>query len=165
MNAERAALYAGTIAAYADMYVTQPVLPVLAEEFGVGAARAGLTVSAVVLAIAAASTFYGPLSDAIGRRRVMAGATALLALTTLACAFAPSFGALVALRAAQGALVPGMTAVSVAYAGDRFRERDLPEIVGGIIAASVVGGLVGRVLAGGIAARLGWRAAFVAFAA
>jgi YNFM family putative membrane transporter len=108
-----------------------------------------------VLAIAAASTVYGPLSDAVGRRRVMAGATGLLALATLACAFAPSFGA----------LVPGMTAVSVAYAGDRFRERDLPAVVGGIIAASVVGGLVGRVLAGAIAARLGWHAPFVAFAA
>jgi YNFM family putative membrane transporter len=121
-------------------------------------------VSAVVLAIAVASTFYGPLSDAVGRRRVMAGSTALLAVATLACAFAPSLGALVALRAVQGALVPGMTAVSVAYAGDRFRERQLPQVVGGIIAASVVGGLVGRVLAGAIAARLGWQAPFVAFA-
>jgi YNFM family putative membrane transporter len=165
MQRERLALYAGTIAAYADMYVTQPILPLLSKEFGVGAARAGLTVSAVVLAIAAASTVYGPLSDALGRRRVMAGATALLAVATLACAFAPSLGALVALRAVQGALVPGMTAVSVAYAGDRFRERDLPAVVGGIIGASVVGGLVGRVLSGAIAARLGWHAPFVAFAA
>ena len=165
MRRERLALYAGTIAAYADMYITQPILPLLSKEFGIGAARAGLSVSAVVLAIATASTFYGPLSDALGRRRVMAGATALLAIATLACALAPSFGVLVALRAVQGALVPGMTAVSVAYAGDRFRERDLPAVVGGIIGASVIGGLVGRVLAGAIAARFGWHAAFVAFAA
>jgi YNFM family putative membrane transporter len=164
MDRERGALYAGTVAAYADMYVTQPILPLLSAEFGVGAARAGLTVSAVVLAIAAASAFYGPLADALGRRRVMAGATAALSVATLACALAPSFGALVALRAAQGALVPGMTAVSVAYAGDRFGARDLPAVVGGIIAASVVGGLVGRVLSGAIAAFAGWRAAFVVFA-
>jgi MFS transporter, YNFM family, putative membrane transport protein len=164
MPGERAALYAGTIAAYAAMYVTQPLLPLLAEEFGVGAARAGLTVSAVILAIAVASAAYGPLSDALGRKRVMAGATALLALATLACAFAPSFRALVALRALQGALVPGMTAVSVAYAGERFQTRDLPAVVGGIIAASVVGGLLGRVLSGAVAAWLGWRAAFALFA-
>jgi YNFM family putative membrane transporter len=164
MDRERAALYAGTIVAYADMYVTQSILPVLAAEFGVGAAQAGLTVSAVVLSIAAASSFYGPLSDALGRRRVMAGATALLAVATGACAFAPSFGGLVALRAVQGALVPGMTAVSVAYAGDRFGRTDLPRVVGGIIGASVVGGLLGRVLAGAIADRAGWRASFLAFA-
>jgi YNFM family putative membrane transporter len=165
MSRERLALYAGTVVAYADMYVTQPILPVLSREFDVGAARAGLTVSAVVLAIAAASAFYGPLSDALGRRRVMAGAVALLSLATLACAFAPSFGGLLALRATQGLLVPGMTAVSVAYAGDRFARRELPTVVAGIISASVVGGLVGRVFAGAIAAHLGWRAAFAAFAA
>ena len=165
MDKERIALYAGTVVAYGDMYVTQSILPLLSAELGVGPARAGLTVSAVVLAIAVASPFYGPLSDALGRRPVMAGATALLALATLACAFAPGFGALVALRALQGVLVPGMTAVSVAYAGDRFGTRGLPEVVAGIIAASVMGGLIGRVVAGGIAAAGGWRAPFVAFAA
>jgi YNFM family putative membrane transporter len=163
LDRERLALYAGTVVAYADMYITQSILPVLAVQFGVGAARAGLTVSAVVLAIALASSFYGPLSDALGRRRVMAGATMLLAVATLACAFAPSLGALVALRAVQGAFVPGMTAVSVAYAGDRYADRGLPAVVAGIIGASVTGGLLGRVLAGAIAAQGGWRAPFVAF--
>ncbi len=158
------ALYAGTAAAYADMYVTQPILPLLSAEFGVGPARAGLTVSAVVLAIAGAASLYGPLSDALGRRRVMAGAMALLALATLACAFAPSLGALVALRALQGLFVPGMTAVAVAYAGDRFAAAELSRLVGGVIGASVVGGLVGRVGAGWVTARHGWRAAFVVFA-
>jgi YNFM family putative membrane transporter len=164
MDRERVALYAGTVVAYSDMYVTQSILPVLSAEMGVGPARAGLTVSAVVLAIAVASPFYGPLSDALGRRPVMAGSTALLAVATLLCAFAPTFRALVALRALQGVFVPGMTAVSVAYAGDRFGQRGLPSVVAGIIAASVVGGLLGRVLAGGIAAAGGWRAPFVVFA-
>jgi MFS transporter, YNFM family, putative membrane transport protein len=165
MTRERLALYAGSIVAYADMYITQAVLPVLSSEFRVGAARAGLTVSVVVLAIAASSPFYGPLSDAVGRRRVMAAATALLALATLACAFAPTFWALVALRAVQGLFVPGMSAVSVAYAGDRFHVSELRSVVAGIISASLVGGLLGRVLAGAIAARWSWRASFVFFAA
>lgn len=165
MKGERVALYAGCVVAYADMYVTQAILPVLSSEFGVGAARAGLTVSVVVLAIAVASPFYGPLSDAVGRRRVMSAATALLAVATLACAFARTFGALVALRAVQGLFVPGVSAVAVAYAGDRFGPRELPSVVGGIISASLVGGLLGRVLAGTIAAHSSWHASFVAFAA
>ncbi|HYO70889.1 MAG TPA: MFS transporter [Archangium sp.] len=158
------ALYFGTVAAYADMYLTQPILPLLSREFGVGPARAGFTVSAVVLAIAVASSFYGPLSDVLGRKRVMVGATLLRSVATLACAFTPSFGMLVGLRAAQGVLVPGMTAVVIAYAGDRYRSRRLAPVVAGIIAASVVGGLVGRVVGGWIAAHAGWRSAFVAFA-
>jgi len=159
------ALYAGTAMAYADMYLTQPILPLLSRELGASPAQAGLTVSAVVLAIALAAPIQGPLSDAWGRRRVMALAMALLSAATLACAFAPTLPWLIGLRALQGLFVPGMTAVSVAYAGERFSAAELPRVVGGVIGASVVGGLVGRVGGGALAAQLGWRAAFVAFAA
>ena len=158
------ALYLGTVAVYADMYVTQPVLPLLSREFGVAPAKAGLSVSAVVLAIALASAAHGALSDALGRKRVMVGSTALLAVPTLLCAFGGSFGALVAWRAAQGLLIPGMTAVAVAYVGDEFEPREIGAVVGGYIAASVAGGLAGRVVGGAVAAHLGWRAAFVLFA-
>ena len=151
----RWALYLGTVVAYADMYITQPILPDLSREFGVGPARAGLTVSAVVLAIALASILYGPLADAAGHRRVMAASLGLLGVATLLCALPRTFAGLVALRGLQGLLVPGMTAVSVAYAGERFQRRDLAAAVGGIIAASVLGGLLSRVGAGWIAAHRG----------
>jgi YNFM family putative membrane transporter len=155
------ALWLGTTAAYADMYLTQPLLPLLSSEWGASVTAASLTVSAVVLAIALASPVHGPLSDAVGRRKVMAGSLALLALPTLACAAAPSLGILTALRAVQGLLVPGMTAVAVAYAGDLFPARRIAPVVGGIIAASVAGGLLGRLAGGLVASAYGWRATFV----
>jgi YNFM family putative membrane transporter len=161
----RLALYVATVAVYADMYITQPVLPVLSRELGIGPARAGTSVSAVVLAIALASPVYGPLGDALGRKRVMVWSLSLLSLPTLLCAVAPGFGALLALRALQGLFIPGVTAVSIAWAGDHFAPRDTPAVVGGIIGASVVGGLVGRVATGLVADLAGWRAAFVLFGA
>jgi YNFM family putative membrane transporter len=159
-----AALYLGTVAVYADMYVTQPLLPLLSREFGVAPAKAGLTVSAVVLSIAFASSFYGPLSDALGRKRVMVWTSGLLAMPTLACALTPSFDGLVALRGLQGLLIPGTTAVSVAYIGDAFEPSRVGPTVGRLIGASVAGGLLGRVLSGAVAAHWGWRAAFAVFA-
>ena len=84
------ALCPGTVAAYAAMYVTQPLLPVLSAEFHVPPATAGLSVSAVVLAIAAGSFLAGPLSDALGRKAVMVGSLALLVLPTLAAMTAPT---------------------------------------------------------------------------
>jgi MFS transporter, YNFM family, putative membrane transport protein len=158
---ETAALYLATVACYGDMYLTQPVLPELSREFGVAPAHAGLTVSAVVLAIAAASTSYGALSDALGRRRVMVASAALLVVPTLACGFASSFHGLLALRALQGAFIPGVTAVSVAYAGDRWPPDRLPRVVAGIMGAAVAGGLLGRVMAGPVTAAFGWRATFL----
>jgi YNFM family putative membrane transporter len=158
------ALYVVAVSVYADMYITQPILPLISREFGVAPATAGLTVSAVVLAIALASSAYGPLGDSFGRKRVMVATCLLLAIPTFSCALAPSFGALLALRALQGLLIPGITALAVAYIGDQFAAADLGARVGSFISATVAGGLIGRVVSGLIADFFSWRAAFMLFA-
>lgn len=159
------ALYSAATVVFSDMYLPQPILPLLSHEFGVSPAQAGLSISAVVLLIALASTVYGPLSDLFGRKLVMVWSCALLAVPTLLCALAPSFGALLAFRALQGLCIPGLTAVAVAYLGELVEPRALGAAVGGWIAANVAGGLVGRVASGLIAETFGWRAAFGCFAA
>lgn len=158
-----AALSLATIAVYADIYITQPILPLLSHEFGIRPATAGLTVSAVVLLIALVSIPYGSVSDAVGRKPVMVASMSLLAVPTLLCAVAPSFHALLVFRALQGALIPGVTAVAVAYLGDVVSPEELGPKVGGWIAASVAGGLTGRVVSGLLADWLNWRAPFVLF--
>jgi YNFM family putative membrane transporter len=159
------ALYLVAVAVFSDMYITQPILPLLAKEFQISAATTGLSVSLVVVMIALASSAYGPLGDALGRKRVMVASCLLLALPTFGCAFASSFGLLLFFRALQGLLIPGVTAVAVAYIGDQFRSADLGSVVGGFISATVAGGLIGRVVSGLIAQFFFWRAAFLLFAA
>jgi YNFM family putative membrane transporter len=158
-------LYAAATVVFSDMYLTQPILPLISQEFAVAPATAGLTVSAVVLLIALASLAYGPLSDTLGRKPVMVGSCALLALPTLLAAFAPSFATLLVCRALQGLCIPGLTAVAVSYLGELVKPHALGAAVGGWIAANVTGGLVGRVASGMITAAFGWRAAFICFAA
>lgn len=159
------ALYLATAAAFADMYITQPLLPQLAGDFGVSAATAGLTISAVVLTTALSSSAYGPLSEVLGRRPLMVWGSLLLAAATLACGFAPSFGMLVALRALQGVLVPCISALAVAYIHDDLGDYDAGTVVGGYVAASVAGGLTGRIVSGLVAGAYGWHATFAVFAA
>ncbi len=157
------ALYFATVAVYADMYITQPILPELSREFSISPPAAGLTVSAVVLAIALASSAYGPLGDSLGRKPVMVWSSLLLALPTLLCALAPSLPMLLLFRTMQGLLIPGLTALAVAYIGDLAPPEKLGSVVGGFIAASVAGGLVGRVVSGLITDIFSWHAAFVLF--
>lgn len=160
-----AALYLATVAVYSDMYITQPMLPLLAYEFQITPATTGLSISAVVLAIAVASSSYGPLGDRFGRKQVMVWSCMLLALPTLACALSTSFSTLLLFRVLQGLLIPGVTAVAVAYIGEQFVATDLGAVVGGFIAATVAGGLTGRVLSGLIADFFSWRVPFALFAA
>jgi YNFM family putative membrane transporter len=94
------ALNFATIAVYADLYITQPILPLLSKEFGVAPATAGLTISIVVLMIAFVSSTYGSLSDAVGRKPVMVtsclsspsrrSSARSLPRFTCSCCFAPS---------------------------------------------------------------------------
>ena len=151
------------IAVFADLYTTQPILPMLSHEFGVSPATAGLTISVLVLMIAVVSAPYGFLSDIFGRKPVMVTSCLLLVVPTMLCALAPSFKALMFLRALQGLLMPGVSAVAVAYLGDYYAGADLGPKVGGWIASSVAGGLSGRVLSGLIADWIHWRASFVFF--
>jgi len=158
-----AALTLATVAVYADIYITQPILPLLSREFGVAPATAGLSISIVVLMIAIVSIPYGSLSDAVGRKPVMVTTLSLLAVPTLLCAVAPSFAVLIVFRGLQGALIPGVTAIAVAYIGDAYPAAELGPKVGGWIAASVAGGLTGRVVSGLLAAWVDWRAPFIVF--
>ncbi len=83
-----------------DMYL--PALPQVAEDLETTEAGAAMTLTAYFLTFGLAQIFYGPLSDAPGRRRPLAIGVGLFTVATVACALAPSLGWLIAARAVQG---------------------------------------------------------------
>ena len=60
-------------------------------------------VSVYLLVYAAFSLFHGPLSDARGRRPVIAAGLVVYALASVGCALAPNLPVLLAMRGRQGA--------------------------------------------------------------
>src|SRR5215472_191509 len=103
-----AAFLLGACGMFASMYSTQAILPELGRDFSVSPSRAGLTVSAVIVAVAVGVWFWGPLSDRLGRRRTMVIASALLVVPTIAAGLAPTFSALLVCRVGQGLCMPGL---------------------------------------------------------
>jgi MFS transporter, YNFM family, putative membrane transport protein len=158
-------LYLAATTAFVAMYLPQPILPVLARDFGVSPSAASLTVSALIFSLALSSLLIGPMSDRIGRKPLMAAALILLAVPSLLCAFAPNITVLLLLRFLQGMLLPGITAISVAYIAEEFPPQWLGPLLGGYIASNVLGGLLSRVLSGFTAEAFGWPWAFVMSAA
>ena len=61
--AVQALVFSVVAAGFTTIYITQPVLPVIRDEFDVDATTASLTVSMVILGIALANLPFGMLSD------------------------------------------------------------------------------------------------------
>lgn len=148
---------------FANMYTTQAILPVLSQDFGISAPTAGLTVSLLVLAVAIGSLIYGPLSDRIGRKRVMVGASFLVIVPTLLCGFAPNFILLVVLRALQGLLMPGLTSVAIPYVNEEFEGKGRGLAMGIYVCGLTLGGLFARVGSAALTGWFDWRIALEAF--
>ena len=143
--------------AFTAMYATQPVLPQIGAEFHVSPAEAGLTLLAVTVALAVASLGAGRITDAIGTRRMMLVCGTLLTLLSAAAPLAPTFGALVGLRAAQGLAVPGITIAGLAYLHNELPASWRGRVSGFYIAANTLGGMVGRLGVGLCVSAIGWR--------
>jgi YNFM family putative membrane transporter len=152
-------------AMFATMYSTQAILPELSRAFAVTPSTAGLTISAVVIAIALGAWLWGPLSDRVGRVAAMRLSSGLLVMPTLVVALAPSFEVLLAARVAQGLCMPGLLVVGAPYVVEALIPRVGARAMGWYVGALVLGGLVGRVgvaLATGV---VGWRIACAALTA
>jgi MFS transporter, YNFM family, putative membrane transport protein len=147
----------GSAGMFATLYSTQAILPELGRSFDVGPARAGLTISAVVVAIAVGVWFWGPLSDRIGRRRSLLLASAALVPPTIAAGLAPTFEVLLACRALQGLCMPGLLVVGVPYVMEAFGPWLGGRAMGVYVSALVAGGLIGRVGVALVASATGWR--------
>lgn len=149
----------GASAMFATMYSTQGILPELGRAFSVSPSRAGLTISVLVIAVVAGAWVWGPLSDRAGRRACLIAASALLIPVSIGVALAPTFGVLLALRAVQGLILPGLLVVGLPYVSEVFVPAIGARAMGWYMASLISGGLVGRLGVALLASVTGWRVA------
>ena len=156
------ALFGAGIAAFAQLYAPQSVLPDAARELATSASATALLVSAATLGLAVGVLPWAWAADRIGRVRAMTIAMLGATVVGLAVPFAPSFGLIVAGRAVEGLLVAGVPAVAMAYLTEMLTETGgasaVPRAAGTYVAGTSMGGLLGRLVAGGVAEFFGWRA-------
>ncbi|MGW1002427.1 MFS transporter [Streptomyces sp. NPDC002520] len=151
------ALFLAGVATFALLYSTQALLPLISDEFGVAAGEASWTVAAATGGLALFVLPMSALSERFGRRTVMTASLAVAVGVGLLVPFAPSIGALVVLRAVQGAALAGLPASATAYLAEEVRPRALVTAIGLFVAGNSVGGMSGRVITGWVAQEWGWR--------
>jgi MFS transporter, YNFM family, putative membrane transport protein len=158
------ALFAAGGATFALLYSTQALLPGLARAFAVSAAQSTLSLSAATAGLGIALLVAGPVSEVLGRTRLIHFSLAASALLALTCAVAPDWDALLGLRLAQGIALAGLPAVATAYLREEVHPGTYGRTAGLYVGGTALGGMTGRLVAGAVADAVGWRWALAAIA-
>jgi len=138
-----------------------PSFPAIAQEFSLSALQLQQTLTAYLLPYGLTMLLHGPLSDAYGRRRVILIGVSLFALASLACAFAPSFGWLLAFRAMQGATAGAGMVVSRAIVRDLYSGHEAQRLMSLMTMLFGFAPAIAPVIGGWVHVAFGWRAVFV----
>ena len=152
-------LFFAGLCTFSLLYTTQPLLPELARYFSVSEGQSALSVSVATLGLAVALLVAGPWSEVLGRIPLMRWSLILSSLVGLACAFAPGWNALLALRFVEGLALGGIPGVAIAYLREEVHHDSHARAAGLYVGGTAIGGLVGRLLAGVLADHGGWRLA------
>ena len=154
-------VFALVSASFANIYITQPILPVLQREFSTDLVRVSFTVSAVILGIAVSNLPFGVLADRFSIHPIIVIGAVMVAFGGLVCAASNDLWIFIGARFLQGIFIPALTTCLAAYLAKTLPVERLNVVMGSYVSATVLGGLAGRLIGGWIHSPLNWRYAFV----
>jgi DHA1 family bicyclomycin/chloramphenicol resistance-like MFS transporter len=152
LSIRRLALLLGGLAMFGPFSIDTifPAFPAMGAELGADKLAMQQTISVYLVAYALMSIVHGPLSDAIGRRKVIIGGLIVFTIASAGCALATDFTALLAFRALQGlssgvGLIVGRAVIrDVLHGDDAQRLMSQVSMIFGIAPAiaPVIGGWI-----------------------
>lgn len=154
-------VFALVSASFTNIYLTQPVLPVLQKEFTADMLLVSFSVSAVILGIALSNLPFGLLADRLPIHPIILTGGVMVAAGGFLCAVTDNLWMLIGARFFQGVFIPALTTCLAAYLAKTLPAERLNIVMGSYVSATVLGGLGGRLLGGWIHPPLHWRYAFV----
>jgi len=159
-----AALAFGSFLVFCNLYLFQPMLPVLADHFSVSATKVNWLLAAGTFTLALMLLPWAFASEAIGRRKVLLISLFLLPIIGLTSLLTNNFFLLVVSRALMGMALAGFTAVAVAYMAEEFSATAFSHGIGAYISANSLGGISGRIFGGMISDHFSWQTAIACMA-
>ncbi len=152
----------GCFAGALSLRIVDPIVPEIARDYEALAATVAFLASAFALPYAFSQPILGPLSDAVGKARVIKVCLAVLTVAMFMSAIAPTLEILFLTRIVGGVAAGGIIPVSLAMVGDRFALSERQVALSRVILAAMLGQLIGSVFTGLISAYFGWRYAMAA---
>ncbi|NAX46620.1 MFS transporter [Photobacterium halotolerans] len=142
-----------------------PSLPWIAKDFGISIDQAQLLISVYLLGFGPSQFIYGPISDALGRRRVLlAGILLAVAGLILVILASDSFYGLVAGRLMQGLGAGCCAVLARASTRDSYTGEQLPQALSYLTMVASFTPIFAPVIGGFINHHFGWLSVFIVLA-
>ncbi|KJF92455.1 transporter [Photobacterium angustum] len=143
-----------------DMYL--PAFETIRADFATTQSLIGLSLSIFLLGMALGQLIYGPLSDRIGRIKVLLGGIALFSLGSLASAFAPNIEVFLLARFAQALGACSATVIWQAVVVDRYEGKTSERVFATIMPLVALSPALAPLLGALLEHHVGWRSIFIA---
>lgn len=137
-----------------------PAFTRIGAEFGGDEVALQQLISAYLAAFAVMSIFHGPLSDALGRKKVMIGGLIIYLIGMFGCVLAPSMGTLILLRVLQGMSAGAATIVSRVVIRDMFSGSEAQRLMAQVMMIFSVAPAVAPIFGGWLLLLGDWRWVF-----
>lgn len=138
-----------------------PSFPAISEQFAVAPEVVQQLLSGFLLAFAAMSLFYGTLSDAFGRRRVILTSLVIFTAASIGAALSTTFGWLLAFRILQGLSAGSGMVVGQAIIRDKFSGPVAQRLIAQVMMVFGLAPAIAPIAGGYLQTHFGWQAAFV----
>lgn len=155
-----AALYVisgASFAAALSARALDPVLPHVAEDFGVSIATAAGFAAVFAFTFSIIQPIVGAAADLFGKTRLMIGCLALLGLANILGSLSTSFSVLFATRVLAGIGSGGVFPVALSLTSDLVGPEKRQVAISRTLAGAMTGNLLGASASGLIGDFLGWR--------
>lgn len=156
------ALFLGSLTAFGAEYCVQPIIPVLADDFGLGPAAASLAVSFGTVGLSVSMLFIAMMASRFARRRTMLIGLGVASLLAILISLSGYFELVLAFRFVQGIMLAAFPSMAVAYIDEEFSSSIVGTVVGIYVSGTSIGGLLGRLLLSACTDLWGWRYALAA---
>jgi predicted MFS family arabinose efflux permease len=158
------ALWLMMFSASSQLIIMVPLLPEIEATLGVNAFWQGMLLTAYALSLGVSALLTGPLSDRIGRRRILLLGTLLLSVTLALHTVAADYELLLGMRLLAGIGGGMLSGGSVAYVGDYFPYERRGWANGWVMTGTAMGQIAGVPIGKVLGASFGYRWPFVLFA-
>ena len=144
--------------------LVQPAMLAITKEFGVSSSWAPSSMSFYLLGGACVAWLLGPLSDRIGRKKVLLAGVLFFVVCCLLILLTQNIESFLALRFLQGIGLTVISAVGYAAIQETFEERDAIKVMALMANISLLAPLLGPVVGAALIDHVSWHWGFIGIA-